>query len=861
MLIKRIGIYSIILLFSSINTTFGADVNNYDSFLEVYSSSEGDSEINVQQDLDAHCSLGCPGKKNMEIYGNNHKMNGHSCSGIQVDNGNSLNIEELDAENFHSTSGAVVENSNGKIYELKGNYRKNYVEDDGGVIHNDAFIEKIDATFSNNNANKNGGAICNNGSINELKGSFTDNTAQESMGGAIFNFGQIKEINAYFKNNRCNTSDGGAILNYGQVQSIKGDFEDNYAEGNGGAINNAGTIESLNGNFKGNSSSGDHYEDSFKGGGAIMNFGNINKLSGKFEDNTTKGHGGAISNYYGVINLISDEEEIIFNGNKDSEGSNAIYNDSGVINFEAGNYDIVINDGITGGNTKSQFDSVININQNSNGNVEINNNVSNNVVNMYNGTLRFSQAGQDTNKSQGNFLDNVNFNYYGGSIDLRNNNIQNTNLGNLTLYSDMDLKLDGDFESPKVDTITVDSFNSNDNHINISDIWLMTTTDRKRFSVNPFGETMSEEMHKLLAESVLYTAGDVINSPIYKYRTYYDPIEGLIWFERIEGVDIYNPSILAAPVAAQLGGYLNQLNSYEEAFRKMDMYMLMPKSTRYTLKYRNKYAQNGIILTSSAIKYRSNYGWLRPYSILENVALKNGTRVSNTAYGSFFGFESDFNEMKRGWENVWGIYGGYNGSHQAYKGVGIYQNGGTFGALTMLYKDNFFTGLTVNIGSNACEADTMYGKDNFSMIMGGIASKTGLNFELSDGKIIIQPNYLMSYTFVNTFDYTNQAKVKIKSDLLNAIQISPGIQIAGNFQKGWQPYASIYMTWNIIDKTKFKANDISLPLLSVKPFVMYGVGIRKLWEDKYSGYFQTYVTNGGRNGIGMQVGFRWRLGL
>ena len=56
------------------------------------------------------------------------------------------------------------------------------------------------------------------------------------------------------------------------------------------------------------------------------------------------------------------------------------------------------------------------------------------------------------------------------------------------------------------------------------------------------------------------------------------------------------------------------------------------------------------------------------------------------------------------------------------------------------------------------------------------------------------------------------------------------------------------------------ANDISLPDLSIRPFVKYGVGIRKLWGESFTGLVQAYLTNGGRNGIGLQIGGRWLLG-
>ena len=87
--------------------------------------------------------------------------------------------------------------------------------------------------------------------------------------------------------------------------------------------------------------------------------------------------------------------------------------------------------------------------------------------------------------------------------------------------------------------------------------------------------------------------------------------------------------------------------------------------------------------------------------------------------------------------------------------------------------------------------------------------------------------FSLSYSFVNTFDYTNAAGVKMNSDPLNAIQVEPGIKFIGNLKNGWQPYAGISVVWNIMDKTNFHANNVSLPELSVKPYVRYGVGVRK----------------------------------
>ena len=118
----------------------------------------------------------------------------------------------------------------------------------------------------------------------------------------------------------------------------------------------------------------------------------------------------------------------------------------------------------------------------------------------------------------------------------------------------------------------------------------------------------------------------------------------------------------------------------------------------------------------------------------------------------------------------------------------------------------------------------------------------------------------MSYSFVNAFDYTNAAGIRVNGDPLNAITFEPGLKFIGNLNNGWQPYAGVSVVWNVMDKTQFQASDATLPELSVKPFVKYGVGIRKTWGERLVGFFQTFFTSGGRNGVGLQAGVRWTLG-
>jgi outer membrane autotransporter protein len=324
----------------------------------------------------------------------------------------------------------------------------------------------------------------------------------------------------------------------------------------------------------------------------------------------------------------------------------------------------------------------------------------------------------------------------------------------------------------------------------------------------------------------------------------------------------FNPAIVASTVATQMGGYLSQLNSYEEAFKNLDMNMLMTREERQAYKFANRYASEvqPKVFSPTYLPQRNMAGWFRPYATFEKVGLRNGPKVENTMYGSYFGGDSSIKELSNGWDYQYSVYIGYNGSHQNYQGNSISQNGGNLGATGIWYKGDFYTALTANVGAGVAEASTMFGHEDFPMLMAGVASKTGYNFELAKGKFIIQPSYLMSYTFVNTFDYTNAAGMRINTDPLHAINIAPGLKFIGNLKNGWQPYAGIQMVWNIMDKTDFHANDVPLPEMSVKPYFQYGLGVQKRWGERFTGFGQFMIRNGGRNGIALSAGFRWAIG-
>ncbi len=480
--------------------------------------------------------------------------------------------------------------------------------------------------------------------------------------------------------------------------------------------------------------------------------------------------------------------------------------------------------------------------------------------NLTSGTLKYSDDAYLANGG----MNAITFN--GGNLDLRNGVASNIPLYGLALKSNSNIFVDVDLANKSMDKLTANNSSYTGGTLNVAGMNLLSDAINDFTSIN-FTNDDNLKSH------IAYTGNSqVAYSPIYKYNVAYNQNNGNFEFKRGNGggggnaSDTFNPAVLAGPVGAQLGSYLTQLNLYEQAFANMDMLMLMPKAQRIAMKYANKYAstqgtgEGGVITFSpNQIPEEQKGLWFRPFATFENVGLSNGPNVKNIGYGSLFGGDSDLIELKRGWDMQYSFYGSYNGSNQYYEGVSIYQNGGSLGASSTWYKGNFFTGLTANVGANVAEASSMYGNEDFTMLATGIASKTGYNWELANGKFIIQPSFLMSYTFVNTFDYTNAAGVRISSDPLHAIQIAPGLKFIGNLKNGWQPYIGLQMVWNIMDKSRFHANNVSLPDMSVDPYFQYGLGVQKRIGDRFTGFGQAMLRNGGRNGIALQFGFRWAI--
>ncbi len=807
--------------------------------------------------------------------------------------------------NFINNSGKAIENKGSRIENITGDfignslaikndsyysYRRktngsianitgNFIANSKAIVNEEGNIGNITGDFIFNND----GAIDNSGTIGNIAGDFIANTSDYF--GAIRNNGNIGDITGDFVGNYASYY-GGAINNglFSTIGNITGNFINNKtggAYGSGGAIyNNGGTIGNITGDFIGNYNATNGWDDDASGG-AIYNEGTIGDISGDFIGNYAKSKngeakGGAIYSS-ADLNFVADNRTNTFKDNyTESQGikdDNAIYIDNNAtLNFTMkNNGKIYMADNIDGTVTKDSDGK---------------------ITDTYNVNIK----GDDINNTTFYMLNdirNANVTFDNTTINAVNNQTYGYNFNTLTVNSDTNFVADVDLANEQMDRITANTYGTHNGNLNVVGMNLLSDATKDvteiYFAQPGLKNNVVNGMPKTGEYNLPSSAQTTFYTPIYKYNAIYDNRDdgGYFMFSKGDKIltptpggggitvtptgnpsDAYNPAILSSSVASQAGANATMNQTFNYAFQNSDNFMALPYLERVAIKTSNRYALSptgdatdvGTFSPLFNTMNETSSAWVKPYASFENIPLKNGPKVSNITYGTLVGFDSPIKSIRHGWDRTWTGYVGYNGASQRFSGVDATQNGGLVGGTLTLYKRNFFNATTISTGAIVGDNRTMYGTDNYTMLMAGVGNKTGYNFEFKEGKIIIQPSMLLSYTFVNTFDYTNAAGVRIKNDPLHAIQIAPGVKFIANTKNGWQPYIGVNMIWNLLDKSKVSADDVRLPEMSIKPYVQYGVGVQKRFKDRYMAFGQAMIQNGGRNGISLTAGFRWTVG-
>ena len=398
--------------------------------------------------------------------------------------------------------------------------------------------------------------------------------------------------------------------------------------------------------------------------------GNLTIVDSNIAGNTGEAD---ITNNAGNITINAETKDVEIGSN---ETQNALISNGGNIDVKGANK-VTFN-----GNVAGTKDAQMNISTDT----EFNGNVSDmNIIHsggtvdlkdlskakytLNNGTLNLKDSGSfapDTFElndgtinisDEAGFLPQANI-LNGGNINAINSKSGNLNFNSLTLKNVINLAVDIDMNKQIMDTISASSIKGN-GMIKVNEFNILSDTNKSRFSIYFANDKLKDHVS---------TDIKTLEGKIYKYDISYDSKTGR--FNIVGGggsSDGYSPSIMASPVATQIGGYLTQLETLHDGFFHMERYTKYSSADRKLAENMNHYAITETpAYEKPSIPETSQAMWTKPYTTFEKVHLKGGLNVSNVAYGSLFGGDSDLITLKHDWKGVLSAFVGYNGSHQSY---------------------------------------------------------------------------------------------------------------------------------------------------------------------------------------------------
>src|SRR5574344_2213861 len=838
-----------------------------------------------------------------DFIGNYTKSESSKAQGGAIYNTNATTTGDITGD-FTSNYASGTTASGGAIYnkaimnDINGNFDGNYIsatsgEGSGGAIYNSNIIGDLNGQFTNNSVssdnNAYGGAIYNNSNIGVqvangkaitsytiwklslvdangkvLKSCYEDTSWQLDE---LKNDNKLLDELSFRDDTTTNEDEYNDSLSWGFIEStddaIKAQFspymlENNLIDSsgiintlfynnsvkstsgnaNGGAIYNSGKIVGIKGDFIQNKATS---ESGIANGGAIYNdSGTIGDIDGNFTDNYATTNGGAIYLNGGTVNLKADNTTHYISGNKTSTEDNAVFGNTGSnLNMKATNGGKwIVNDnfnGVVGYNVNLQGDST--------GTMNFNNKITN---------ANLTNTDVTTNITSDNLNYNNSLTVNSGTVNVYNMGLNNVQFRDLQ-FAGGDTNLYGvnvDLANRQMGRFSSSTSSAGSGNLNVNSMDLLSDSD---IPVTPV-EFANGEFKNNVRSNVTTVEGK-----IFSYGVGYDKDSGDFIFTRGQGgVGGFTPATASQTVTNQVGAYSTLSNTMNYSFMHSNMFMDLPKSMRLTAITTNRYAS----LNSEGMEFDdvNRAVWVKPYTSFEKVPLHNGPTVENISYGTLVGGDSDFINLKHGWTGVISPFIGYNGAHQNYSNISSYQNGGTLGVTGYLYKGNFFSANTLLAGASAGESNSRYGKDDYTMLSAGFATRNGYNFEFKEGKYILQPSVTLGYMYSHTFDYMSANGARITDANLHVLQLNPTLKFIVNLHNKWQPYMQVGMVYNLMNECGVKANNVSLPSMTERSYVQYGVGVQKVFKDNFTAFGQAMIHNGGRNGISLTGGLKWALG-
>lgn len=315
----------------------------------------------------------------------------------------------------------------------------------------------------------------------------------------------------------------------------------------------------------------------------------------------------------------------------------------------------------------------------------------------------------------------------------------------------------------------------------------------------------------------------------------------------------YNPQVFRGQVAT-LASFNNQLMIDDMLLNHVTL-----DSERLLAQSKNANIYASTLPQFAPYQYKKEDGglWYKSYVNFENLSLTQGLKVGNNSYGSLVGADFPVINLKHGWRLMPTAYIGYNGAHQTFNGVGMYQNGGQGGLMGTFMKDNFIGSVVAYGGGYNNEMSVAGNTDRAGNWFAGTAAKLAYNFHPTK-HFTIQPTAFMSYNIFGRQNWgTDFGSMSMNSGLLSGINVAPGM----NFiyaKETWSVYATFQYMYNINEQVGGRAGNVDLASVKMEHgYIQYGLGVTKTWKDRLNSFFQIVFRNGGRTGVGFQLGLNY----
>lgn len=453
----------------------------------------------------------------------------------------------------------------------------------------------------------------------------------------------------------------------------------------------------------------------------------------------------------------------------------------------------------------------------------------------------------------------------GSTLDMMGNNlINNLNVTNFTLTNNSNLSFDVDPRTLATDTINVANNIINTNAGSPGDPYQMLIAGIN-FTRSPIDRNVQFDISNMIIENGDSRA-DLINLPDGGVISNSAMGQYLITSSGA-GSPILNASLLALNPqmyrgqVATIASWQNQLVVNDMLFNHMD---ILTRQLMDEQKTANKYAAAYPQFAPYQYDLKGGSLWYKAYGNFETLSMTKGLSVGNNAYGSLIGADFPLINLKNGWKIVPTAYIGYNGAHQTFNGVSMYQNGAQLGFMGTAYKGDFITSLLAYGGGYANDMSVRggfgSGSDTTGNWFAGVASKSAYNIRLPHD-FIFQPTAMVAYNAFGSQNWGSSfGAMSMNSGMLNGLNAAPGFNLIWQ-KKTFSIYATVQMVYNVMGQVDGKAGNVDLDYIRMRhSYFEYGFGAMKKFKDRFTGYLQITFRNGGRTGVGFQGGLQWKIG-